>query len=426
MNKKNEHNKTHFEELMEKDRWHADELGLRFSPEGSHYWLQFGNINPHWLKEVVKQLIYNQALTKTYATCRNYLRALVSFSQFITNVNANIKPEEINRKLMVDYIHELCAVKNLSPSTIQSYLSKINCFFEKNLQEKWLALSKERLIFSEDFPPSTTPLPKFIPESVIQQLLANLTSLPKSDQHLIILLLETGRRCGEIFSLPYHCLQQDNVGDYFMKVKDRKMKQSLLIPISENCVQHVKLQQNSADKITSSKDSLFVIKKKNGVYQLKSKIVIRRLNALAKKKNIVDDNGCIWHFHFHQFRHTAATRMINHGVPQHIVQRYLGHLSPEMTARYASIYNVTLKEEFNKFQKRLSKSKEEIIIEKALTDPDALTDYQQQLEDITKCIEMSIIKGWKGSLNRNIAAKEKLEKIINTIQQGHNNAKSKT
>ena len=35
----------------------------------------------------------------------------------------------------------------------------------------------------------------------------------------------------------------------------------------------------------------------------------------------------------HQFRHTLGTWMINNGVSQHVVQRLLGHTSPQMTAR---------------------------------------------------------------------------------------------
>lgn len=45
--------------------------------------------------------------------------------------------------------------------------------------------------------------------------------------------------------------------------------------------------------------------------------------------------------------------MINNGVPQHIVQKFLGHESPEMTSRYAHIFDETLKLEFSKFKETL-------------------------------------------------------------------------
>jgi len=44
--------------------------------------------------------------------------------------------------------------------------------------------------------------------------------------------------------------------------------------------------------------------------------------------------------------------MINNGVPQHIVQKYLGHDSPDMTSVYAHIFDSTMKEEFAKFQSK--------------------------------------------------------------------------
>ncbi|MFE4825101.1 tyrosine-type recombinase/integrase [Streptomyces sp. NPDC056704] len=48
----------------------------------------------------------------------------------------------------------------------------------------------------------------------------------------------------------------------------------------------------------------------------------------------------------HRLRHTKATTLINAGAPIHVVQRYLGHLSPEMTMRYAATLSSTAEREF--------------------------------------------------------------------------------
>ncbi|WP_126640954.1 tyrosine-type recombinase/integrase [Embleya hyalina] len=48
----------------------------------------------------------------------------------------------------------------------------------------------------------------------------------------------------------------------------------------------------------------------------------------------------------HRLRHTKATTLINAGAPIHVVQRYLGHLSPEMTMRYAATLASTAEREF--------------------------------------------------------------------------------
>src|SRR6185436_8830920 len=51
------------------------------------------------------------------------------------------------------------------------------------------------------------------------------------------------------------------------------------------------------------------------------------------------------HVTAHQFRHTAATRWINHDVPQEVVRRLLDHTSHTMTAVYARLADTTIRGE---------------------------------------------------------------------------------
>lgn len=55
--------------------------------------------------------------------------------------------------------------------------------------------------------------------------------------------------------------------------------------------------------------------------------------------------------HTHRFRHTKATSVINAGVPLHVVQRCLGHLSPTMTMHYAQTLQSTHEREFLRYRK---------------------------------------------------------------------------
>ena len=74
------------------------------------------------------------------------------------------------------------------------------------------------------------------------------------------------------------------------------------------------------------------------------------LKELAKERNITDENGKIWNFQAHQFRHTIGTNMVNTGVPLVMIKKYLGHESCRMTEVYAHIHDQTLKKEYLKFQ----------------------------------------------------------------------------
>jgi integrase len=77
-----------------------------------------------------------------------------------------------------------------------------------------------------------------------------------------------------------------------------------------------------------------------------------RLTELANRLDVRDSTGALVDFNrTHRFRHTVATSLINSGVPLHVVQRYLGHLTPTMTMTYAETLQSTAEAEFLRFRK---------------------------------------------------------------------------
>lgn len=129
------------------------------------------------------------------------------------------------------------------------------------------------------------------------------------------------------------------------------MKKEHTIPISKEIAALILVQEQ---RVAYELDDgcVYVFPRKDGS-PLKQDTFRVKLNKLAYEEKITDNKGEIFRFHAHAFRHTVGTRMINNGVPQHIVQKFLGHESPEMTARYAHIFDETLKKEFIKFKETL-------------------------------------------------------------------------
>lgn len=76
---------------------------------------------------------------------------------------------------------------------------------------------------------------------------------------------------------------------------------------------------------------------------------LRRLDDIV---NLSDEAGQPLRFtQSHRLRHTRATELLNAGVAIHIVQRYLGHRSPEMTMRYADTLASVAEAEFLRYKK---------------------------------------------------------------------------
>ena len=85
----------------------------------------------------------------------------------------------------------------------------------------------------------------------------------------------------------------------------------------------------------------------------------RALTELARRLDIRDSAGRLVDFQrTHRFRHTRATSLLNAGVPIHVVQRYLGHLSPTMTMHYAQTLAETHEAEFLRYRKLTADARE--------------------------------------------------------------------
>ena len=74
-----------------------------------------------------------------------------------------------------------------------------------------------------------------------------------------------------------------------------------------------------------------------------------RLRAWCQTIDLRDQAGHPITVTAHRFRHTLGTRMINQGVPVHIVQHYLGHASPLMTNVYTHLHDQTMRAAFEEY-----------------------------------------------------------------------------
>jgi len=73
----------------------------------------------------------------------------------------------------------------------------------------------------------------------------------------------------------------------------------------------------------------------------------RVLREFSRAVGLRDSDGQpLLYSRSHRLRHTKATTLLNAGAPVHVVQRYLGHLSPEMAMRYAATLASTAEREF--------------------------------------------------------------------------------
>ena len=454
---------------FKKDVWDLVALnacGIEVSRDKS---LNFNLIHQNWLKEALKKyfqlIIYKESANGT----RRKLTEFCRFSIFLNNSYPVIRPQQIEREIIVNFLVYLNS-NSLSASTINKSLGCLNSFFSHPQVELWLNCHLPRhLIYPDDYLKIGKTTPRYIPEEVEEQIKRNLDGLRQDVMRMVLMLLETGRRATEILYMPFDCLVKNN-GYCFLRHPQFKMNDENSIPISEELANVISEQQKHViENWGSHHPYLFPGQQacSNGK-PLSYTTFNRHLKKLIIERDIRDKHGQLYNLTIHQFRHSVGTSMVNNGVPLHIIQRYLGHTSPEMTLKYAYIHDETLRKEITNFHKSKtiditgqivslelesdSKDLEWFTKEiaavalpngycgrpKILGDCDIAGDvgcylcpffrtnkyfleiHKDQLGRINQILNKAYRYGWKLPIKKNEPIKQNLELIINALEEDNN------
>jgi integrase len=218
-------------------------------------------------------------------------------------------------------------------------------------------------------------------DEVVSQIAqgADLLAVPKSEGglgdisafHALMLLIRTGRRVNEILMMDFDPLLplvggKENADSGLvarMRYQQTKVQsgQPNSIPIDAEVVAIIRAQQVVARQHMTAMGLpdcepryLFLrqIQNRNGQHPYAVASLHSILGRLTERLGITDSLGRLVRISkTHRFRHTAATNLLNAGVPLHVVMRYFGHLTPEMTMHYAVTLSHTAEREFLRFKK---------------------------------------------------------------------------
>ena len=330
-----------------KDVWDVRKLGIAYMETASSYKLNFTGLAQPWLRDAVKQWIkYNLALHSHANACAK-IGALTTFSTFLSQTFPSIQATDLDRALILGYLSYL-ASSRLFINTRRRHLHELRLFLDLCQREGWASIPEKALIYDEDFPPPERYQPRYIPETVLAQLNQHLGALPVPVMRMVLILQECGMRISELCLLPFDCLRQDADGDWWLQYYQSKLKKDHTIPVFPEVVTIIHEQQQTV-RATWGAGTPFLFPDRKG-RPIKRYVFNEALNRLAYTKEICGPDGTLFRFQAHQFRHTVGTRMLNKGYPHHIIQRYLGHESPDMTSRYAHLHDMTMKQAMEQFR----------------------------------------------------------------------------
>jgi hypothetical protein len=180
-----------------------------------------------------------------------------------------------------------------------------------------------------------------------------------------------------------------------LRFANTKGRAEQLIPLSEKAAAAIRNQQDFVRcRWPAGAPWLFpgIAENPDGTKPFAHGSLSGQLGRWQRKIDVRDEAGQPVRVHAHQFRHTVGTRLINAGVPQHVIQKLLGHASPRMTARYAQLFDQTVRQSFEAYcAQRVNIGGDHVAYE-----PDALTADAEWVKHNLSRVADSLPNGYCG------------------------------
>ncbi len=342
-----------------KDIWDVRRIpGARYAACRSEFYLNFTRLSPAF-RPLVKRYMRLMIIKYTRDHCENKVRYLQIFFDFFSQRYPDtVHFQQLSRTDVEDYLIYLKTQrgKSWTPGVMGYAISTLKQFLEyleqtSSVEAPHLPVAK--LVWQSDF--GRRPdyyggeTVKYIPEGVLQQLDQHVQHLPPTYVPVVLLLRVSGWRIADILNLRYDtCLERTASGWWLCGDITKTNILNHKVPISDEIATLVSAQQLLVkEKHTDETNPLHYLfpsetKKRKGL-PLQADYVRLLLNRLAEKYHITDDTGNIFHFKTHAFRHTKAVELINNGMNLFHVQKWMAHLSPEMTMVYAKLLDPTMR-----------------------------------------------------------------------------------
>ncbi|MBI3256344.1 MAG: tyrosine-type recombinase/integrase [Actinobacteria bacterium] len=298
-------------------------------------------------------------LERKTGTCRpttvtSLATRLAHFGRFVTALDPNLVSfTGLDRRRHIEpYLSHVASAESVitgEPVTIADQDRRIRAV-EHMLGEisewGWNDAPTRRLIFRSDHPRLPRPLPRYIPVDADRRLTAELEqSAYRISADALLLARAVGLRIGELLDLELDCVHQIPGHGAWLKVPLGKLDTERMVPLDDETVALV-------DRITITRSGGRPMRhpRTRRPTQFLFTHHGRRLSQTAVRKELARsaDIAGIGHVTPHQLRHTYATALVNAGVSLQALMALLGHVSAEMSLRYAHLFDSTVRAEYER------------------------------------------------------------------------------
>lgn len=240
------------------------------------------------------------------------------------------------------------AGRTVSAAVAQSAVLSLRNLLDDITAWGWEQAPTRRLVFAADVPKIDQPLPRALAPDVDAAVMNAVAHLNDSFARVGLTVLRgAGLRVGELLDLELGSIVDYGPAGTWLKVPLGKLATERMVPLSAATVTaldewarhrgaHRPLPHPRTGALT---DFLFTSRgRRLGYTRLRN-----GLRAAAETSGILAPDGTALVVTPHQLRHTWATELANAGMSLQALMALLGHVTPQMTLRYATLASPTLR-----------------------------------------------------------------------------------
>ncbi|MHB8345518.1 MAG: tyrosine-type recombinase/integrase [Ferrimicrobium sp.] len=224
---------------------------------------------------------------------------------------------------------------------------------------EWPDAPSRQLVHHNDLPRIPMPVPRALEPLVDAALMEGVLRVEDPAARCGIQILRgTGMRIGELLELELDCLIDFGDHGTWLRVPIGKLNTERSVPLDEETLAAfdewigLRGRQRSIPHPRTGRpaDFLFMI----AGHAMGQGRIRNGLASAVEKAGLVDRSGAPLHVSPHQLRHTYGTTLINGGMSLQALMALLGHVTPEMTLRYAHLASDTVKDAYDEATRKMT------------------------------------------------------------------------
>ncbi|MGQ0805787.1 MAG: tyrosine-type recombinase/integrase, partial [Actinomycetota bacterium] len=242
----------------------------------------------------------------------------------------------------------LARPKPVSATVVHAAVLALRNFLDDITLWGWAERPARRLVFASDVPRLPRPLPRALAPDTDAALMAAVEQLADPFARTALTLLRrAGLRLGECLDLELDCVVDYGSTGSWLRVPLGKLATERMVPLEPATVELLDTwaagrgQQRPQPHPRTGRPTDFLFAERGhrlGPWGVRSGLRTAVINA-----GLTGPGGGPLRVTPHQLRHTYATELANVGLSLQGLMALLGHVTPEMTLRYATLASPTLR-----------------------------------------------------------------------------------